>query len=44
MCIRDRNFLSGYLKTDINGDDFIDATDYSIADNNAANFVGVVAP
>jgi hypothetical protein len=38
------NFVSGYVVTDITGDNFVDASDFSIADNNAANFVSVSRP
>ena len=38
------NFASGYLSTDLNGDDATDATDAAIAGNNAANIVGVITP
>jgi hypothetical protein len=37
-------FTSGYVKTDLTGDNFVDATDFAIADNNAANFVSVIRP
>ncbi|MBK7160943.1 MAG: hypothetical protein IPH77_20965 [Ignavibacteria bacterium] len=36
--------LSGYVSTDVNGDDFVDAGDVSIVDNNAALSVSVIAP
>ena len=38
------NFLSGYLKTDLNGDNFTDISDYTIAVNNESNFVGKITP
>ncbi|MBK9225921.1 MAG: hypothetical protein IPL67_02355 [Ignavibacteria bacterium] len=38
------NFVGGYVVTDLTGDDFVDGTDFAIADNNAANFVSVVRP
>ncbi|MBK6878675.1 MAG: hypothetical protein IPG99_20135 [Ignavibacteria bacterium] len=37
-------FLTGYEATDLNGDNFIDATDLGIADNNSLNFVAVIRP
>ena len=37
-------FLSGYLDTDLTGDDFVDATDFAIADNNANSFIGSIVP
>lgn len=36
------NFETGYLPTDLPGDDIIDASDAAIADNNAANFVSKI--
>jgi len=30
------NFLGGYVVTDLTGDNFVDGTDFAIADNNAA--------
>ena len=38
------NFLSGYVVTDLDGNDFVDGSDAAIADNNAANFVSVLKP
>lgn len=38
------NFVSGYVATDLDGNDFVDGSDAAIADNNAANFVGVARP
>lgn len=38
------NFTGGYVVTDLTGDDFVDGTDFVIADNNAANFVSVIRP
>ena len=38
------NFATGYLPTDLNGDEVIDASDALIADNNSANFVSAVTP
>ncbi|MBL8007394.1 MAG: hypothetical protein JNJ56_07670 [Ignavibacteria bacterium] len=35
---------AGYLNTDLTGDDFVDASDLSIAENNATNSVNVVNP
>lgn len=38
-------FLTGFhLISDLNGDNIVDGTDYSLVDNNAFNFVGVVKP
>ena len=37
-------FVTGYVQSDVDGNNFIDATDASITDNNAANFVGIVRP
>jgi len=37
-------FASGYVSTDMTGDGFVDATDFSIADNNALIFIGVERP
>ena len=38
------NFVSGYVATDLDGNDFVDGSDAAIADNNAANFVGTIRP
>ena len=38
------NSLSGYIRTDVTGDDFVDAADVSIVDNNAFNSVSAVTP
>ncbi len=38
------NFVAGYVTSDLNGDGFVDGTDFTIGDNNAANFVGKVTP
>ncbi|HMS64780.1 MAG TPA: metallophosphoesterase [Ignavibacteria bacterium] len=38
------NSLTGYLNTDLNGDEFSDAADLSIVDNNKTNSVAVIAP
>lgn len=38
------NFISGYVQTDLDGNNFVDGTDAVIADNNAANFVSVISP
>lgn len=38
------NSLSGYVRTDVTGDDFVDASDLSIVDNNVSNGVTVAAP
>ncbi len=37
-------FLAGYLPEDLDGNDYVDATDLGIAENNAFSFVGVVRP
>ena len=36
--------LSGYIRTDLTGDNYTDAQDMSIADNNSLNSVSVVRP
>jgi hypothetical protein len=38
------NSVSGYVRTDVTGDDFVDAADMSIVDNNAFNSVSVIRP
>lgn len=38
------NFVSGYLNTDLDGNDFTDGSDGAIADNNAYNFIGKITP
>ena len=38
------NSLSGYVSTDVTGDDFVDATDMSLVDNNTFNSVSVITP
>lgn len=38
------NSISGYVPTDVTGDDFVDAGDVSIIDNNATNSVSVINP
>jgi hypothetical protein len=38
------NSLSGYVNTDVTGDNFVDAADVSIVDNNAFSAVSVVRP
>ena len=38
------NSVSGYVRTDLTGDDFVDAEDLSIVDNNAFNSVSVIRP
>lgn len=38
-------FLTGrFLLSDLNGDNIVDGSDYSIVDNNAYNFVGTITP
>ncbi|MDZ4713309.1 MAG: CHRD domain-containing protein [bacterium] len=38
------NFVSGYVITDLTGDDFVDVADLSVGYNNSINFVGVQIP
>ncbi len=38
------NTLSGYVVSDLTGDDFVDANDISIVDNNSLNSVSVITP
>ena len=38
------NSLSDYVKTDVNGDDFVDSADLSIVENNALLGIFVVNP
>ena len=38
------NSLSGYVISDLNGDNFVDGTDLVIVDNNALKFVTIVRP
>ncbi len=38
------NSVSGYVNTDANGDNFVDASDLSIVDNNAFNGVSLSRP
>ena len=38
------NFVTGYVNTDVTGDNVTDASDYAIADNNAFNFVTKSVP
>ncbi|MEO6694236.1 MAG: hypothetical protein ABIY50_01755, partial [Ignavibacteria bacterium] len=38
------NFVTGYINTDVTGDNVTDASDYAIADNNAFNFVTKSVP
>jgi hypothetical protein len=37
-------FISWYVATDLTGDNFVDKTDFAIADKNAANFVSAITP
>ena len=39
-----RNFVVGYVGTDLNWVYFVDRTDFSIADNNATLFMFVITP
>ncbi len=36
--------FSQLINTDLNGDDFVYAGDYLLADNDAANFVSLIRP
>lgn len=38
------NFVSGYVPSDLNGDNVSDVTDLALCDNNVFNFVGAVMP
>ena len=38
------NFISGYVTTDVTGDDNVDGSDGAVADNNAANFISKITP
>lgn len=38
------NFTTGYVITDLTGDNYVDITDLAIADNNSLNFVGAILP
>lgn len=38
------SFSTGYLQTDLTGNNFVDATDLAIVHNNARNFVSVIHP
>lgn len=38
------NFVTGYVPTDLNGDDFVDSSDQLLWDNNAYNFICEIAP
>ena len=38
------NFASGYIPTDINGDDVTDLSDGLITENNAVNFITKISP
>ena len=38
------NFVSGYVVTDVTGNNVTDASDLAITDNNAFNFVGKITP
>ncbi len=38
------NSVSGYVKADVNSDDFVDASDLSLVDNNAFNSIQLVRP
>jgi hypothetical protein len=36
--------VTGYVITDLNGDEFIDFSDLGMCDNNAYNYIGCVKP
>ncbi len=38
------NFVSGYVNTDVTGDNVVDAADLGIIDNNAFNYVSKITP
>ncbi len=38
------NFVTGYVRTDLTGDNLVDLSDIAIADNNSFNFVSVQRP
>jgi hypothetical protein len=38
------NSVGGYVNNDLNGDNFVDASDVSIVDNNTANSVLAITP
>jgi len=38
------NFATGYIQTDLNGDQVIEGADFSIAENNAANYISIISP
>jgi hypothetical protein len=38
------NFVSGYVREDCNGDNFVDGTDGVIAGNNSENFIIKITP
>lgn len=38
------SFVSGYVATDLNADNFTDLSDLIIAYNNSSNFVMIVRP
>ncbi|MBI2416401.1 MAG: hypothetical protein HYV28_00535 [Ignavibacteriales bacterium] len=35
---------SGFVVTDLNGDEYVGFTDLTICDNNAYNFIGAIKP
>lgn len=37
-------FASGYVKTDVDGDKFVDASDMIVTYNNSLNFISVISP
>ena len=36
--------LSGYVVTDLTGDNFVDADDVSVVDNNGSNSIALIRP
>ncbi len=38
------NYVTGYVATDLTGNNFTDALDLAIADNNVYNFVSKITP
>lgn len=39
-----KNFVTGNVKTDLNGDNIVDLSDLIIVFNNSSNFIGVIRP
>lgn len=38
------NFLTGYVESDLDGNYFVDASDFVIVDNNASQFISKIVP